>query len=247
RLLREAEALDESVPSLLTAHVSISQATLGSERTMMVGSDHVLILRNVALPAFDYVALGHIHRKQVLNEAPPVVYCGSLQRVDFSEEKDEKGFYIVDLDPSRDRGQRVTSYQFHRVKARPFVTVDIDIKPDDPDPITTVLQGIQRHPVADAIVRVRVKVPAELEEMVREAEIRKALRDAHFVASIAREVERDRPIRLEGRSVESMSPLDALKAYIESVAEARGWTEQQVKDLLEHGEALIRETTSPAE
>ena len=247
RLLREAEALDKSVPSLLAAHVSISEATLGSERSMMVGSDHVLLLSNVALPAFDYVALGHVHRTQVLNEAPPVVYSGSLQRVDFSEEKDEKGFYIVDLDTSLEQGRRVTSYQFHRVNARPFVTIDVTIQSGDPDPINKVIQEVQRHSVADAIVRLRIQVPAELEDMVRESEVRKALRDAHFIASIAKEVERDRPMRLKDRSVEEMTPLDALKAYIESVAESRGWTEGQVKELVEEGEALIRETTSPAE
>ena len=247
RVLREAEALDQSIPALLTAHVSISQATVGSERSMMVGNDHVLLLSNVALPAFDYVALGHIHRMQVLNENPPVVYSGSLQRVDFSEEKDEKGFYIVDIDPSLSQGQRVTAYEFQGVKARPFVTIDVAIQPDDLDPTTTVVQEIQRHATADAIVRLRVQVPAGLEEMVRESELRKALKNAHFIASIAKDVERNRPIRLEGRSAETMSPLEALKAYIDSVAESRGWTEGQTKELMEHGEALIRETTSPPE
>ncbi|MFQ5875430.1 MAG: exonuclease SbcCD subunit D [Dehalococcoidia bacterium] len=247
RVLREAEALDQSIPSILTAHVSISQATLGSERTMMVGNDHVLLLSSVALPAFDYVALGHIHRTQVLSEEPPVVYSGSLQQVDFSEEKDEKGFYVVDIDSSLPQGRRVTSYQFQRVKARPFVTIDVAIKPDDPDPTTTILQQIQRHPISDSIVRLRVQVPAELEGMVREPEIRKALTHAHFIASIAKDVERDRPIRLEGRSVEAMTPLDALKAYIDSAAESRGWSEQQKRELLAEGEALIRETTSPPE
>ena len=32
-----------------------------------------------ALPQLDYVALGHIHKRQVLGEDPPVVYAGSLQ------------------------------------------------------------------------------------------------------------------------------------------------------------------------
>lgn len=247
RVLKESQALDPSIPSILTAHVSISEATLGSERSMMVGSDHVLLRSTVAQPTFDYVALGHIHRMQVLHESPPVVYCGSLQRVDFGEEKDDKGFYVVDIDPSLPQGQRVTSYQFHQVKARRFQTIDVTIKPDDLDPTTTILREVQRRPTADAIVRLRIKVPSELDPSIREAEIRKALSDAHFIAAISREVERERSIRLGDHPVEAMTPLDALRAYVDSVAESRGWSEQRKKELLAEGETLIAETTAPPE
>ena len=247
RLLKEAEALDPALPAILTAHVTVAQATLGSERSMMVGSDHILLLGNVALPAFDYVALGHIHKTQVLSQDPPVVYSGSLQRVDFSEEKDEKGFYVIQLDPTQEPGRRAIDYRFQPVKARPFVTIDVTIKPEDLDPTATILQHIQRHPVADAIVRVRIQVPAELEAMVLDSEIRKALAQANFVASIAKEVDRRRPTRLEGHSVEALTPMDALKAYIDSVSGDRGWSPQQVKELLTRGEQLIRETTTPSD
>ena len=213
----------------------------------MVGSDHILLLGNVALPAFDYVALGHIHKTQVLGQDPPVVYSGSLQRVDFSEEKDEKGFYVIQLDPTQEPGRRAIDYRFQPVKARPFVTIDVTIKPEDLDPTATILQHIQRHPVADAIVRVRIQVPAELEAMVLDSEIRKALAQANFVASIAKEVDRRRPTRLEGHSVEALTPMDALKAYIDSVSGDRGWSPQQVKELLTRGEQLIRETTTPSD
>ena len=64
----------------------------GSERSMALGRDHVLQYGNVALPALDYVGLGHIHKHQVLGDWPPVVYSGSLQAVDFGEENEDKGF-----------------------------------------------------------------------------------------------------------------------------------------------------------
>ena len=49
---------------------------------------------NCAIPPFDYVALGHLHRFQNVNGShfPPVVYSGSIERVDFGERKEEKGF-----------------------------------------------------------------------------------------------------------------------------------------------------------
>jgi len=81
----QAVVLDPSLPAILAAHVSVGAARAGSESMMAIGQEPVLLLSNIALPAFDYVALGHIHKHQVLAENPPVVYAGSLERIDFSE------------------------------------------------------------------------------------------------------------------------------------------------------------------
>ena len=244
-LFNEAEALDPSIPAILSAHITVAQATVGSERSMMIGNDHVILLSNVGLPQFDYVALGHIHKMQVLTESPPVVYSGSLQRVDFSEEKDPKGFYIADLDLSLPQGQRVTSYRFQTVNARPFVTIDVDIPSDDLNPTATIVNRLRQSPIADAVVRLRIKVPAELEPMILDADIRKALAPAHFVAAISREVDRTRTFRLDGQAVDGMTPRDALKAYLDSSAETRGWSETQIREMLTLGEDLIRESLEP--
>lgn len=243
KLRLQAKELDKSIPSILTAHVSVSEATLGSERTMMLGNDHVILLSNIALTEFDYVALGHIHRTQILNKMPPVVYSGSLQRVDFSEENDIKGFYVVELDAKIEQGQRVTSYQFHSVNARSFITIDIKIKPDDQDPTSKILEEIRKHPIAGAIVRLRISIPAELEDMLREVEVRKALADAHFIASISKDVDRNSSVRLGNLSIEELTCLDALNAYIESVSQSRGWSQLQIKDILKEGSDLIRDTS----
>ena len=67
-----AEQLDSALPAVLTGHVTVSSAVVGgsnrdgvqygSERSMMLGRDHVLMLSSLARPQFDYVALGHIHK-----------------------------------------------------------------------------------------------------------------------------------------------------------------------------------------
>ena len=45
----------------------------------------------------DYWALGHIHKREVLNQEPPIIYPGSLQGLSIKE-TGEKGFYIVTID-----------------------------------------------------------------------------------------------------------------------------------------------------
>ena len=159
-----SQQLDPAVPALLAGHVTVNGATVGTERSMMLGQDHVLLASNIAQPQLDYVALGHIHKHQVLRrESPMVVYSGSLERVDFSEEGDDKGFCVIDLDPAAPQGRRLVDFQFHRVHARPFVTVDAVVPTGDPDPTATVIRAIGRKDIAGAVVRVRITLAGELD------------------------------------------------------------------------------------
>ncbi|WP_367296201.1 exonuclease SbcCD subunit D [Levilactobacillus yonginensis] len=50
------------------------------------------------LAPFDYVALGHLHRKEALQNEPKVKYSGSPLKFSTSEAEDTKGVWIVDTD-----------------------------------------------------------------------------------------------------------------------------------------------------
>jgi len=237
RLNLEVAALDPSLPAILAAHVSLSNARSGSERGMIMGYDYVLLQSNVANPAFDYIALGHIHKKQVLGEIPPVVYPGSLQRIDFSEEEDEKGFFVVEIS-TQEQGRRVC-HEFRPVRARRFLSIRVNIGVQEADPTQAVLGAISRHDIADAIVRVQVAIPEQLVGELKEGEIRRALKDAHFIAAIALDVARERRPRVAGWSAEGVTSLEALQEYLKVKK-----TEVEPRLLLEYGERLIRESES---
>ena len=212
---RQVQALDPDVPAVLTGHVTVNGATTGTERSMMLGQDHALYLSALSRPELDYVALGHIHKHQVLRDDPKIVYSGSLERVDFSEEKDDKGFCVVDLDPSAPRGRRLQDFQFQRVDARPFLTIDAAVRPGDDNPTATVVRSIMSKDVRGAIVRLRMSLPADLDHRVREQDIRHALSAAHYVAAITRDVEQDRRTRIPAAVAEGLTPIDALRLYLE--------------------------------
>ena len=205
---------------------------------MMLGNDHVLLASALHRPELEYVALGHIHKHQVLRrEAPVMAYSGSLQRVDFSEETDEKGFCVVDLDPAAPRGQRLVDFRFQPVNARRFLTIDVTVSPGEPDPTAAALRAVARHDVADAVVRVRIRLSAEAESLLREGEIRDALQSAHYIAAISRQVEGARRTRLSGSDSEGLQPLQALRIYLES----RETDPARAEKLLRYAEELIAE------
>lgn len=235
-----ARELDPCIPAIVAGHVTVNGAVVGTERSMMLGQDHVLLVSALELPGVDYVALGHIHKHQVLRMGPPMVaYSGSLQRVDFSEENDDKGFCVIDLDPAAPQGNRLKDFQFHVLPARSFVTVDVTVEPQEADPTVAVLRAVQRVEVKDAIVRVRVSLPAEADVHLRENDIRQALEPAHCIASISREVPGARRTRLAPEVEEGLQPVQALDLYLES----RGVVEERKIRLLAAAEELLESDT----
>jgi exonuclease SbcD len=241
-IVNKAAALDPSLPAILAAHVLVGDARVGrgSESLMTIGQEPVVLLSNIANPAYDYIALGHIHKHQVLSENPPVVYAGSLERIDFGEENDEKGFYVVDI-VRGERGKREVSYEFHPVNARRFLTIGVELKSEETNPTASVLAavGAQQEKIKDAVVRLNITLPATLEGQLRHNEIREALKEAHNF-SINHDVRRETRLRTGSHNVEEITPLAALKIWLES----KEVPPERQKVLLEYGQKLIdgRET-----
>lgn len=100
------------------------------------------------------VVSGHLHKHQTLWNQPLVFYCGSLQRVDFSEEKQEKGFIILDV-----KEDSSVTYDFIEVESQKMFTLDLDLigESEETDTIISNLDLFKRK-VENAIVRIRIDV-----------------------------------------------------------------------------------------
>ena len=244
----QGEALDPGLPSILAAHAALTGSLVreGSEKWMTVGRYPELLKSTLHPQLFDYVALGHMHRRQTLDGVAPLVYPGSLARVDFGEEEGEKGFYVVELDPQQPRGQRLAGEpEFRPVWTRPFVTVNVSPRAEDPTP--EVLAAIERAGVGEAIVRVIVRLSRAQEPLLRETEVRQALQPkadpplaeagAQFVAYVKRDIiEEHRTTRLPaGVRPESLTPLEALSLYLDD----RKIAADRREVLLRHAQALL--------
>jgi exonuclease SbcD len=226
-----AAQVDCLLPAVLVGHFSVSEARLGSERSIMLGRDVVVLKSILADPVWDYIALGHIHRHQELNngQQPPIVYCGSLERIDFGEEKEPKGFVVADVT----RGH--TTWQFHQVAARRFVTIRDDVQ-QETDPLAALLATIEGYDIADAVVRVIVQARAEQEGLLRDADIRQALKEAYYVAGVQKEIERAYRLRLGGETAEGLTPSQLLARYLES----KGTAPDRTETLLEHAKEIFQ-------
>lgn len=228
------------VPAVLTGHFSVREASQGSERNIMIGRDVAVPCSALADPAWDYVALGHIHKHQSLNgdAHPPVIYSGSLERIDFGEEGEPKGWVVATVRRGHTEWRHVPHY---RHPARPFVTVEVNLKEEPGDPTAAVLDAIARRDLRDAVVRVIIALRADQEPLLREREIRQALQGAYYVAGIRREVQRSDRSRLGAEAVEALTPLELLERYFEHKkvpAERRAQLLQAAQELLREEESL---------
>jgi exonuclease SbcD len=225
-----ARQIDPDIPAVLAAHLSVSGAVFGSERSVMIGRDAVVLKSVLADPAWDYVALGHIHLHQSLNGDgyPAVVYAGSPERIDFGEEKQPKGFCWVELA----RGE--TTWEFVEVDARPFVTVRADVR-EAASPLMALQQEIAKHDLTGAVARLVLRLRAEQETLLRDRDVRALLADAYFIGGITREVERDARVRLGDLAPEEMTDGELLTKYLET----KNTEPERIRTLLEHAESVF--------
>jgi exonuclease SbcD len=214
------ENLDPRLPVILTAHASVEGAAYGAERMVMLGGDMVLpgsLVRNRRL---DYVALGHIHKPQNLNgpafdprdttqyQHPPVIYPGSIERVDFGEARDDKFFIIADVQKEH------THVDWRKLTGiRPFIETYLKLELEEN--VTAQIKAAMPAPkkLKDAVFRLTVTYPRDFEKLINENELREYCADT-FEFHLVRRPQIENRVRLaEGQNIASLSSLELLDKY----------------------------------
>ncbi|MDP6225138.1 MAG: hypothetical protein QF501_01565, partial [Anaerolineales bacterium] len=224
------QAAEHEMPRVLSGHFSVAEAKLGSERSVMLGRDVAVYNSVLAEPVWDYVALGHIHKHQDVNVGayPGVVYSGSLERIDFGEEKEPKGFGWVQLARSE------TEWSFVPVDARPFLTIRVDARERD-DPTGAVVRAIEKRDIEGVVVRLIMQLKAEQAPALRDAEIAAALAPA-YSHTLAREVEHEARTRIGGLAAETLTPTELLERYFAD----KGYEPERVQPLLAAADGIFQ-------
>jgi len=227
----EIRSLDPDIPTVLLGHLMADRAKFGSERFLAVGKGFTIPVSFLIRPEFDYVALGHVHKHQNLNPSnkPPVVYAGSIERVDFSEEKEEKGFILLELAKGK------AEWEFCPLPVRAFRTIEVDVSEEE-EPEKAILAAIQKKNIDGAVVRLIYKIRSEQLDLVNDTSLNAALAQAHTYTIRPQLISQLARPRLPKLGVgESLDPLKALKTYLENREDLR----DIAPDMLVAAERLI--------
>ena len=220
-----AEQVDKTLPTILLGHFTVEGCQFGSEHSLLISSAEAAVsLEELTLPVWDYVALGHIHKHQDISKGmkgiPPIVYAGSIDRVDFGEEKDLKGFVMLEIIDKK------VSWEFINVDARPFCTLEYYAK--GADATDKVISKIDTHDDLDgAIVRVIISPSDTLtrlsldEEKIRNFILDKgALLIAYFTIKRPEDTTEEQVVKRDVNINNSMSIPDMLAVYLGNISKS---------------------------
>lgn len=230
-LEREIRQLDPDVPTVLLAHVMTDTARYGAERFLAVGKGFTVPMAILARDCFDYIALGHVHKYQRVCESPLAIYPGSIERLDFSEEKEDKGYIMLDLQKGK------ASAEFCSLPARVFKTIEVDLTEQE-QPHETLLAAVQKKDLSEMVVRIVYKLRADQVDLVDNGSIGEALKHSHSYTIQPQLISQLSRPRLPELGVDSsLAPMSALQAYLDNREDLGAIA----SDILEAAQGLLNE------
>ncbi|MHA1665599.1 MAG: metallophosphoesterase family protein [Candidatus Njordarchaeales archaeon] len=140
---------EDSKFTFLVAHLTVSGAKFGAERRFIYYHEWSILPYQLAEPGIDYIALGHIHKHQEVASPNgiPIVYSGSLERVDFSESKEDKGFILIETH------EKDLSWEFIKVRTRPMTELLYDVKDLGQD-LERINNDLRKRNLRNALVKI---------------------------------------------------------------------------------------------
>lgn len=201
---------DPTLPLILMAHYSVQGAVFSSDQVVMLGKEVTLPLSLVKDPRIAYTALGHIHKFQDLNEGqkPPVIYPGSIERVNYGESEETKGFILADI------ACEGTSYRFVPLATRPMYNIKVTITSEEQFQNEVMAALPPAEDITDAMISLQVSYPEAWEYAFDERKLRSEVAGA-FDFKLVKNRQMKSRIRLNLDSgISSMTHQDLLEAYL---------------------------------
>ncbi|MFT6925078.1 MAG: exonuclease SbcD [Psychromonas sp.] len=167
--LANAQCNGQTLPIIATGHLTaVGCSVSDSVREIYIGT--LTAFPAALFPAFDYIALGHIHRAQKVQKSDHIRYCGSPIPLSFDETKQQKNINIIEFDT--DNALTVNETEIPVFQKMLVISGDLES-------VTAQLQDLKKElDGQSAWVEVKLKqafylsdVHALLNEQVQESEI----------------------------------------------------------------------------
>lgn len=183
------------VPAVLMSHYTVPGCNTESGQTQFLTQFEPVITQDMLLAAdYDLVALGHIHRPQMINGLRNVYYSGAVNAMNFNDEGQDRGFWLYEMKRFSNEKWDISDAWFRKTPYREFITfhfTDTDITAINLGHIEEVAFNYWTYngAVADKIVRVLYTCSAEQKKIFNTALLEKALYEAgaFWVAGIEAE------------------------------------------------------------
>lgn len=143
---------DYKHPIIVIGHFTVQGAQLND--WLVAENEEYIDLNNFNNRNISFVVLGHLHRSQILkNNNPFIFYTGSLQRIDFNEENQEKGYWIINT--------KTKETNFYPIETQRFYTLQVDIN-DDKSVLEQIKEKINVERINNAVVRIIINISEKM-------------------------------------------------------------------------------------
>jgi exonuclease SbcD len=193
---------------ILVGHLSIEGAIAGSERIWQTGEEFSILPSILDSETFDYIALGHVHKHQSIKFKTPIVYCGSIERVDLSEADENKGFISVEVKNG------TAQWKFIKVPGRPMHDIHVDCR-NTQNPVAEVKAAIGENMVKDSILRLQIVIEDALTQTQRD-EIASLTKEAFWQQLLYQKLAREKKATT-GAFAGTLEPSQALTKYLKGI------------------------------
>lgn len=93
KFINEEAGKEKDRPTILVAHIGVEGASQGKHSHRLSGA---FGYGDLAPEYFDYILLGHYHKRQLLGTNPKHLYGGSFMQHNFGDEGQDKGVHLID-------------------------------------------------------------------------------------------------------------------------------------------------------
>lgn len=199
--------LSPKIPSILTAHLTLKEATYQNWRPVMIGNEISLSEKVLRRKGFSYVALGHIHKPQIFEtdkHLPKAAYPGSLDVLDFGEAEYEHGFLQVDIE------KNTTNLTFCPIpKQRKLSTLEVTGETEE-----EIMKKLENLFLSGVYENDIVRLVIITQSSIDEQKIRREMSsDCYLISTIRYERKKETTTRIEQLTNE-MNPIDSIKQFL---------------------------------
>ena len=217
-----------SKKTICLAHQSVDKLRLSSEQEKDLSMFSEAVIPLEVFKDFDITFLGHIHKHQGVQKKPPVIYCGSIDKVDFGEASEEKGFMLYDTDTKE--------ANFIKIDTREFANLKVDVSKNNKNISERIINHLKSLELENKIVKLTIKVKDSDIAQIDLLGIKKELKRSFYAKDLHYNIIKEKRSRNEQIN-ETLSSAEALVEFIESRSEYKDYK----IELIAEGKEVIKE------
>jgi exonuclease SbcD len=209
---------------IMFGHYYLEGAKLRETSSPEVLPGEFSFTRDMIPETLDLVVFGHVHLHQSIGTKPEFVYTGAIERIDWGEREDEKGFVVIS--PEKDN-----LWEFKELPGRDMIKISLEIASEE-DATKKILEAIPND-VKEKMIRLEIALDEGIREGISESQIAEKLKSAFYYDVRWKEMISEKVGFVEF----TMNPYQLLRTFIET-----NYREHpEYEKILKEGEAILNE------